>query len=73
MSDIFEKSPDAVTIKVGGKYFFVDWSVKGRGFGQYTFWKEGDKIMCDNECDSKESVKKVLCMLVDSAEFTDVT
>ena len=68
---IFDKFPNGISITISGKYFIIHWSVKGRGFGDYTFWQEGDKIMCDNECDSKESVKKVLCMLVDNADFTD--
>ena len=49
----------------------IAWSVRGRGFGEYSFWQDGDKIVCDNECDSKESIKKVLCAMVDQAVLTD--
>jgi hypothetical protein len=49
----------------------VGWSEKGRGFGEYTFWQENGKIHCANECDSRESVKRVLCNMVDQAVFED--
>jgi hypothetical protein len=49
----------------------IQWSEKGRGFGEYRFWQNGDKIFCDNECDSKKAVKRILCQLVDQAIFTD--
>ena len=52
------------------KYVIITWSVRDHGFGEYTFWKDGNKIMCDNECDSRQKVKDVMCMLVDKAEFT---
>jgi len=53
--------------------FGVKWSEKGRGFGEYFFYwdKENKKMMCNNECDSKETVKKVLSMMVDRCEFVD--
>lgn len=38
----------------------ICWSEKGRGFGEYLFWQDGDKIYCNNEYDSKETVKRVL-------------
>jgi hypothetical protein len=71
MSDIFDKFPSRVSFEIHDKYFIIYWSVKGRGFGEYAFYKAGDKLMCDNECDSKQAVKDVLCMLVDSVEFED--
>jgi hypothetical protein len=49
----------------------ICWSEKGRGFGQYTFWQEDGKIYCQNECDSKASIKRVLCRMVDNAIFED--
>lgn len=49
----------------------IQWSEKGRGFGEYTFWQEDGKIYCDNESDSRESVKKVLCQMVDQAILVD--
>jgi hypothetical protein len=49
----------------------IGWSEKGRGFGEYAFWQEKGKIYCDNECDSRESVKRILCHMVDQAILVD--
>lgn len=49
--------------------FIIEWSVKGVGFGEYAFWMKDGKIHCDNEAMSRESVKRVLCMMVDQAVF----
>jgi hypothetical protein len=71
MAEIFDKLPNSVSFEIYNEHFIVSWSVKGRGFGEYSFYVEGGKLMCDNECDSRQAVKDVLCMLVDSAKFTD--
>ena len=47
----------------------ISWSERGSGFGEYTFWQDGDKIHCNSECDSKETVKRILCAMVDQAIF----
>jgi len=52
------------------KAFVVSWSEKGRGFGEYAFFERDGKMMIDNECDSKESVKRVLCALIDDCVLT---
>lgn len=49
----------------------INWSEKGRGFGEYAIWAEGDKIYIDNECDSKETVKRIFCAMIDNAYLTD--
>lgn len=49
----------------------IQWSEKGRGFGEYTFQLIDGKMVCHNECDSPESVKRVLCMMVDQCEFSE--
>jgi hypothetical protein len=49
----------------------IGWSEKGRGFGEYTFWEENGKVYCDNECDKRETVKRILCHMVDQAIFVD--
>ena len=51
--------------------FVLSWSEKGRGFGEYAFYwdKEKKKMMCDNEADSKEDVKRMLLLMVDQCEF----
>ncbi len=42
-----------------------DWSVVKRGFGSYAFYEKDGKLMCMNECDDKEKIRKVLYSLVD--------
>ena len=53
--------------------FILRWSEKGRGFGEYAFYwdEEKKKMICDNECDSKEDVKRMLSIMVDQCEFVD--
>lgn len=49
----------------------IEWSEKGRGFGEYAFQIINDKMVCHNERDSRESVKRVLCQMVDDCIFDD--
>jgi hypothetical protein len=49
----------------------IKWSEKGRGFGEYHFFKKDGVVYCSNECDSRETVKRILCTLVDQSVFTD--
>jgi hypothetical protein len=49
----------------------INWSERGRGFGEYLFWQNGDKIYCNNEDDNKETIKRVLCQMVDQAILND--
>jgi hypothetical protein len=49
----------------------ISWSERGKGFGEYQFWQDGDQIHCANECDSKETIKRVLCQMVDQAILDD--
>ena len=49
----------------------IQWSEKGRGFGEYVFQLIDGKMVCDNECDSRETVKRILCIMVDQCEFVD--
>ena len=45
----------------------ISWSEKDRGFGEYAFRKQEDGTWgLDNECDSREAVKRILGYLVDS-------
>jgi hypothetical protein len=50
----------------------IKWSEKGRGFGEYVFQWKDDKMVCHNECDSKEAIKRVLCRMVDQCTLTEV-
>jgi hypothetical protein len=52
--------------------FSIQWSVTGVGFGSFFFSaKEDGSIEIQNECMSKEFIKKVLCMMVDGATLND--
>jgi hypothetical protein len=43
------------------------WSEKGRGFGEYAFYidKIDGKFKIDNECDSRDTLKRVLDKLLE--------
>lgn len=49
----------------------IKWSEKGRGFGEYHFFTKDGVIYCGNEHDSRETVKRILCAMVDQAVFLD--
>lgn len=49
--------------------FIVAWGRKNWGFGEFTFAMKDGKIVCDNECMSKQFIKDVLCALVDECEL----
>lgn len=43
----------------------IRWSEKGRGFGEYVFQYKDGQMYCHNEGDKRETVKRVLCTMVD--------
>jgi hypothetical protein len=49
----------------------IQWGVDGCGWGEITFYYEDGKLKVDNECMSKDFLKKILCALVDKAELKD--
>lgn len=49
----------------------IKWSEKGRGFGEYVFQYKDGQMYCHNECDSPETVKRILCTMVDQCIFDD--
>jgi len=61
--EAFDKIEDGVRI---GKPFSISWAVKGTGFGSYFFYEKDGQIHCQNECMNKDSIKKVLNMMVDN-------
>jgi len=71
LKETFNKMPTRATLefKHNGYYhiLLISWIEKGRGFGQYCFYVDEDrKIKLDNECDSPETIKRVLDHLVDT-------
>ena len=49
----------------------IQWSEKGRGFGEYVFYQKDGKLYCRNECDDKATVSRIMLHLVDQAIFTE--
>ena len=49
--------------------FAIDWCIENFGFGQFTFIKQGDKVICDNETMGREFVEKVLKYFLDNVEM----
>jgi len=47
------------------------WTAKGTGFGELYFYHKDGKLKCDSETMGKEFVKRMLCQMVDDAEFDD--
>ena len=70
LQDFFNTCPTGVHLD---KSFTVEWSVTGMGFGQFYFYTDpaDGKIHIDNECMSCDSIKKVLCAMVDQAVLND--
>jgi hypothetical protein len=49
----------------------IQWSVKGKGFGELVFYRDGDKLYCQNECMSKETILGIMYVLLDKCILTD--
>lgn len=59
----FEDKPSSVLFQFSKKDF---------GFGEIRFYFDAEgTLCCDNECMSKETVKSILCSMVDNAKFRD--
>jgi hypothetical protein len=68
--EAYQKKYDAPYLPRYYHPVYIHWSEKGRGFGSYCFWRDDKgRIFCDNEGDSRETVKRILCRLVDKAIF----
>ncbi len=52
--------------------FTISWSENGRGFGEYTFYTKDNQIHISNECGDKDTIKRILCKMVDAAILDDV-
>jgi hypothetical protein len=46
----------------------IDWGASAWGWGMLTFHREGDRLVCDNECMSRRFCKTVLAKLVEGFE-----
>ena len=72
LQDLFDSMDDHAEIRyVRENLIVIGWSAKGTGFGEYTFRKKEDKWILDSECMSRDSVKKILGILVDKTPLVD--
>ena len=49
--------------------FVLRWGCKGVGFGEFAFAKEGDKVVCDNECMGKGFILETFKAFLDTVEL----
>ena len=68
MEKLLEKLPTTINIT---NPFTIQWSETNRGFGEYYFYIKNEKIHCDNECDRRETIKRILCNLADNCILDD--
>lgn len=48
-----------------------EWSMKEYGFGRLYFYEEHGKVFCGNECMNRETIKKILCQMVDDCTLLE--
>jgi hypothetical protein len=79
---LFDRMKDTAEISYVGKgngttcqnVFEISWGEKGRGFGTYSFIQDmKGKWTIDNECDGRDSIKRVMGRLIDSLPLRDKT
>jgi len=68
LQDVFDSFNNITRVGYSKQGIFtVRWSEKGRGFGEYSFFKnKSGQWELHNEGDGREEIKRVLCRLVDS-------
>ena len=49
---------------------YMKWGISGFGFGELFFYEKDDQMYCDNELMSKDTIKKILNVMVDNCELT---
>ena len=49
---------------------YIKWGVSGFGYGELYFYEKDEQIYCDNELLSKDTIKKILNIMVDNCELT---
>ena len=68
IKDFLENLPDSVELE---NEFVLQWSMPEVGFGQFRFYTKDNVVYCDNECMSKEFIKKILCHMIDNCVLED--
>ena len=54
----------------GKQAIHLSFSIKGFGWGELLIYEKDEKLYCDNELMSKETIKKILNIMVDNCELT---
>lgn len=49
----------------------IRWGAVGIGFGELYMYSDADLLMIDNECMSKEFLKKLFCKIIDQSTLSD--
>ena len=49
----------------------VRWGAVGIGFGELSMYSDADLLMINNECMSKEFLKKLFCKIIDQSTLSD--
>jgi hypothetical protein len=62
------ESEDNWCIPVDGIH--LQFGVKGFGWGELYFYEKDEQLYCDNELMSKETIKRILSIMVDGCELT---
>jgi len=70
LKETFDKMPTNTTCSfiVNERFTLINipWIETGRGFGEYSFIVEDNKLILDNESDGRDAIKKVLDYLIDN-------
>jgi len=69
--DFFDQFPNGVSVYGREGSIAIHWSYAGMGCGELRFYEHDGKLMCSNECMGKESIKKILGMMVDISTLED--
>lgn len=69
MRKLFEKLETGISLH---QPFTINWTLQDCGFGQFHFYEKHGVICCDNEFMKKETIKQILCAMVDQCVLTDV-
>jgi len=50
----------------------LQWTKENFGFGELYFYLKDGQVHCDNECMDKDTIKEILCSMVDICILDDL-
>ena len=70
---VLDATPEYVHAEIGAHdYLIIKWGVPGTGWGEfYCKTDQTGKLIIDNECMSKDFIKKIFNRMIDEAILTD--